>query len=339
MTFITTPDNATRRIIPPAGPRTAKIAIVGEAGGAYENIQLKPFVGPAGSVLEQCLHAAGLIRSECYITNVVKWQPKGNNIEPYFNGAKGTFTQLGMESVLQLREELDETECNVLVACGATAFAALTGLSKILKYRGYFFPSIGLARPRKVLPTIHPAASLRGMYLYRHIISADLKKARMHSDSPELKRPERTLVYQFGGVGEVLEWLEYYEKQERICLDIEVMNYEMSCIGFSSDPGIALSIPLDDRWTELEELQIWRGIQRVLSSPSIKVGQNLIFDLQFLLQRYGFIVQGHIEDTMVAHSCMYPDMRKGLDFLGSMYCGTQQYWKDMIAFRNIKEDS
>ena len=339
MTFLTTPDNATRRIIPPAGPRTAKIAIIGEAGGAYENIQLKPFVGPAGSVLEQCLHAAGLIRSECYITNVVKWQPKGNNIEPYFNGAKGTFTQLGMESVLQLREELDETECNVLIACGATAFAALTGISKILKYRGYFFPSIGLAKPRKVLPTIHPAASLRGMYIYRHIISADLKKARMHSGSLELNRPERTLVYQFGGVGEVLEWLEYYEKQPRVSIDIEVVNYELACISFSCDPSVALSVPLDERWSELDELQIWRGFQRVLGSPSIKVGQNLIFDSQFLLQRYGLMLRGPIEDTMIAHSVQYPELRKSLEFLGSMYCGTQEFWKDKVRFTNIKEDS
>lgn len=339
MTFIAAPENAARRIIPPVGPPDAKIAIIGEAGGAYESMQLKPFVGPAGSVLEQCLHAAGLIRSECYMTNVIKWQPKGNVIEPYFNTTKGTFTQLGMESVHQLREELDETECNVLVACGATAFAALTGISKILKYRGYFFNSIGLSKQRKVLPTIHPAASLRGMYVYRHIISADLKKARLYSDSPTLTRPERTLVYQFGSVGEVLEWLEYYEKQPRISVDIEVVNYELASVGFSCDPSIALSVPLDERWNEQEELQIWRGFQRVLGSPSVKVGQNLIFDSQFLAQRYGLMLRGHIEDTMIAHSVMYPELRKGLDFLGSMYCGTQEYWKDKVRFTNIKEES
>jgi len=42
---------------------------------------------------------------------------------------------------------------------------------------------------------------------------------------------------------------------------------------------------------------------------------------------------------MVAHSIMYPELRKGLDFLGSLYCGTQAYWKDKVKFTNIKEES
>jgi len=58
------PTERAERIIPGIGPPDAKIAVVGEAPGSYENAQLKPFVGPAGSVLDQCLHSAGLIRSE-----------------------------------------------------------------------------------------------------------------------------------------------------------------------------------------------------------------------------------------------------------------------------------
>ena len=340
MTFLQLAQTADKRIIPGTGPLDAKIAIIGEAGGAYENAQLKPFVGPAGTVLEQCLHAAGLIRSECYITNVVKWQPKGNDISPYFDSAKGRFTTAGLECVATLQEELEQCGANVLVACGATSFAALTGQSRITKYRGYFFPSIGLSRERKVMPCIHPAASLRGMYLYRHLIAADLKKAKLHADTPELKRPDRTLVYQFGTIGEVLEWLAYYEAQPRVCTDIEVTNYEVSCFGFSSDPSIAISVPLDERWSDMEEAQIWRAIQRIIGNESCtKVLQNGIFDIQFTSQRYGFVWRGPIEDTMIAHSIMYPELRKGLDFLGSLYCDTQEYWKDKVRFTNIKEES
>lgn len=325
------------RIVPGWGSPTAKIAIVGEAPGSYEEAQLKPFVGPAGTVLEQCLHAAGIIRSDCYLTNVVKVKPKGNLIDPFFNSGKGTFTPEGVEWVNQLRSELDNIEANVIVACGATAQAALLGQKHILKYRGYIFPSINLQRVRKVIPTIHPAAALRGMYIYRHMIAADLKKAKAESAVLELIRPQRQLIYNFTTVTEVLEWLDYYTVQPLVCFDIEVLNYEVSCISFSSDPSIAISIPLATGWTELEELAIWHGIQKVLgNSDSIKVAQNAIFDVHFLLTRCNVEVRGPVHDTMIAHSVMFPELPKGLAFLGSVYCGSQEYWKDLVKFTSIK---
>lgn len=338
MTFL--PVTKLERRIPGVGPRDAKIAIVGEAGGSYENIQLKPFVGPAGGVLEQCLHAAGLIRSDIYLTNVIKIHPAGNNIEPYFSPSRGTFTAAGQVWVEELRAELNDLNPNVIVACGTTAFAALAGQHKITKYRGYMFPSIGLDPVRKILPMIHPAASLRGQYILRHLIAADLKKAKAESEFPELRRPERQLVYEFGSVSEVLEWLKYFEEQPIVCFDIEVLNYEIACIGLSSDPAIACSIPLTGQWTEQEECEIFRGLQRVLGNPnSVKVVQNSIFDIHFLLTKCGIAVRGPIHDTMIAHSVMFPELLKGLAFLGSIYCGAQAYWKDAVKFDNIKGES
>jgi len=347
------PAEKARRLVPGIGPQEAKIAVVGEAPGAYEDAQLRPFVGPAGSVLEQCMHAAGIIRAECYLTNVVKARPTKNDISPYFNGR--TFSPEGMYWVQELRSELDAHGCNVIVACGATAFSALTGHSQISKLRGYVWPSIGLSGVRKVIPTIHPAAALydrkggvKGAlassefkpYLYRHVIATDLKKARVESYTRELIRPERQLIYNFASVGEVLEWLDYYEKEPLVCFDIEVVNYELACISFSSDPTIACSIPLSGQWSETDEAIIWRGLQRVLGNRvSVKVAQNGIFDIHFLLTRCGIEVRGPIHDTMIAHSVMYPELPKGLAFLGSVYCGAQGYWKDMIKFENIKDNS
>lgn len=328
-----------QRIVPGTGPKTAKIAIVGEAPGAHEDIQLKPFVGPAGGVLDQCLHAAGLTRFEVYLTNVVKVRPKNNVIDPFFNGKTGHFTSEGREWVDKLQVELNELKPNVVVACGATALAALTGVPRILKYRGYFMLSTGLTPERKVLPVIHPAAALRGMYLYRHLISLDLKKAKEQSSTPDLTRPERQLVFEFGSVEEVLEWLAYMEVQPRISADIEVLNYELACISLASSPEVACSIPLTRSWTEGDELLIWRALQKVLKNRAVKIFQNGVFDIHFLLTRCGIEVAGPIEDTMIAHSVMYPELRKGLDFLVSVYCGTQAYYKDMVRFDNIKEES
>jgi uracil-DNA glycosylase len=343
VTFL--PTTPAQRIIPGSGPANAKIAIVGEAGGAYENIQLKPFVGPAGGVLEQCLHAAGLIRSDVYLTNVVKIHPTKNDISPYFDSRTGVFTDRGMEWVRQLRVELNELAPNLIVACGATALAALTcqgtrGQPRITKYRGYLMLSHGLEPERKVLAMIHPAASLRGQYVLRHLIAADLKKAKIEGELAELARPQRQLVYEYGSVEEVLEWLAYFEEQSIVCFDIEVLNYELACIGFSSNPNIACSIPLVGQWSEQDELQIWRGLQRVLGNPnSIKVAQNGIFDIHFLLTKAGIEVRGPLRDTMIAHHIMYPELQKGLGFLVSIYGGSQQYYKDMIKFDNIKGES
>lgn len=342
-----------RRFVPGLGPPDAKIAIIGEAPGAYEDAQLKPFVGPAGNVLEQCLHAAGLIRSEVYLTNVVKERPPGNDISPFFNGK--TFSPEGYEWVSLLREELNALNPNIMVACGKTAMAALTGRTDITRTRGYVFPSIALARDSKVIPTIHPAASLydrkggdKGAlataefkpYLYRHVITCDLKKAKVESHFSELRRPERQIIWDFGNVNEVLEWLEYYEKQPLVATDIEVLNCELACISFSSNPSIAISIPLTGAWTEQDELLIWRGIQRVLGNAnSCKVLQNSVFDCWFLATRCGIIVAGPIHDTMIGHSVMYPELPKSLGFIGSIYCGAQAYWKDAVKFSNIKEEA
>lgn len=327
-----------KREVPGEGPTDARIVIVGEAPGAHEEIKLRPFVGPAGGVLEQCLHAAGLIRSECYLTNVVKVRPRNNDIAPYFNSAKGTFTSEGMTWVERLRDELSSLHPNVVVTCGATATAALCGISKITKFRGYFFESQGTSKCLKVLPTIHPSAALRGMYIWRYLIAADLKKAREESDSPDLVRPERTLAYGFDQVSEVLEWCDFLASQDRLSTDTEVKNYELACIGFASSPEVACTIPLDERWTLDEEVAIWRGIQKVLKSPSKKIFQNGFFDVHFMLTKCGLETEGEIEDTMIAHSVIYPELPKGLGFLGSMYCGTQAYWKDMVKFNSIKAE-
>ena len=61
-----------------------------------------------------------------------------------------------------------------------------------------------------------------------------------------------------------------------------------------------------------------------------------MFDIPFLLTRAGVDVRGPIHDTMVGHSVLYPELQKGLGFLGSIYCGAQEYWKDTVKFKNIK---
>lgn len=332
-----------QRQLPPSGSPFSKIAIVGDFTTGFDEQALKPFSGPAGTIIEQCLHAAGLIRGEVYFTNLFKTKSKHKEGHDFYiknNQGKITLTTAGQASVAALVEELDKIDANVIVAAGDAPFYALTGLGKRDKYRGYIFPSSCLVDTRKVIPTHHPSSSLRGTYKYRHMIVCDLKKAKEESTFRQLLRPQRELIYNFSSVYEVLEWLEYYKGQDVVGFDIEVINYEVSCISFSSDPAIAVSIPIAGRWTLEEECEVWRGIQGVLGNPySAKVVQNGIFDCHFLLTRNGVEVRGPIHDTMIAHSVMYPELPMGLGFLGSIYCGSQEYWKSMVKFTDIKENS
>lgn len=338
--------NVGRKIKPEGSPQ-AKIAIVGDYTSAFDDNALKPFQGSAGQVLGQCLHLAGLIRGEVYLTNVIKSKPtrrappKGKNgpCPEFFLEGRGVFTEAGLEHVAALREELNATDCNVLVACGRAAAQALAGVRAVADRRGYVHESVGLDRVRKVIPTHHPGAALRGNFTYRHMITCDLKKAKHEAEFPDLRRPDRNLVYEFRDVEECLQWIEHFKGRSPLSVDIEVMNFEVSCINLSDRPSLGVVVPIAGRWTLDEEVAIWRALVELLEDEStIKVLQNAIFDIQFLLTK-GIRIRGPIRDTMIGHSCMYPELPKGLGFLGSIYCGAQEYWKDMVKFDDIKENS
>jgi uracil-DNA glycosylase family 4 len=329
-----------RSQLPGSGKKESRIAIVGDYTDGFDANARKPFSGPGGTVLENCLHNAGLIRAECYFTNLFKIQTS-NPMRLYGekNNGKFYFTDEGQEYVEALREELSQVNANIFLACGPAAFAALCDLGHLSMYRGYVFEST-LLPGRKVIPTFHPKQAMRGMYTYRYLIAADLRKVKEESEFPGIRRPARTLVYSYASVQEAIDWLDFHIDKAQVGFDIEVINYEVSCISFASTPDIACVIPIAGRWNLDEELQVWRGIQRVLGNPSsTKIVQNGMFDIPFLLTRNGIVIRGPIHDTMVGHSILYPELPKSLGFLGGIYCGSQEYWKDTVRFKNIKDES
>lgn len=323
--------------LPALGSKQSKIAIVGDYTDGFDIKAMRPFSGPGGTILENCLHNAGLIRGECYLTNLIK--ERTDKVEYFYSKTKHTFTDRGLEYVQMLAEELAEVDANVIVAAGEMAFAALCELDRLTMYRGYVFEST-LLPGRKVIPIHSPRGAIRGMYTHRYLIATDLKKVKYESSFPELRRPERQLVYEYTCVEEALEWLRYFEDQPQVGFDIEVLQYEVSCISMASTPDLACVFPTDTRWNLDEAVLIWRGIQAVLGNPkSTKIVQNSMFDVPFLLTRNGVVIRGPLHDTMVGHSIVYPELQKGLGFLGSIYCGSQEYWKDTVKFKNIKDES
>jgi DNA polymerase len=140
-----------------AGPRKAKLMLVGEQPGDKEDLEGEPFVGPAGRVLDDALEAVEIDRGDVYLTNAVKhfkWRPQGKR-RLHQTPRAGEITACRP----WLDAELEAVHPVGLVALGATAGKALFGPKvRVGKDRGRLLES-SLA-PCAAL-TLHPSAILR----------------------------------------------------------------------------------------------------------------------------------------------------------------------------------
>lgn len=139
------------------GPVDARVVLVGEQPGDREDLAGRPFVGPAGRILDECLHEAGIDRSECYLTNAVKhfkFEQRGKrrmHSRPNAGEIQACAWWLGAE--------LDELRPEIVVALGATALMSLLGRSVgVTRNRGELLTASG---GFSVLVTIHPSYLLR----------------------------------------------------------------------------------------------------------------------------------------------------------------------------------
>ena len=139
------------------GARRAAAMLVGEQPGNEEDLSGRPFVGPAGRLLDQALDDAGIERSRTYVTNVVKhfkWEPRGKRRIHAKPDALEIFACLPW-----LEAELAVVRPQLVVCLGATAAQAFLGKKfKVTRERGKILTS-PLA-PR-VLATVHPSSILR----------------------------------------------------------------------------------------------------------------------------------------------------------------------------------
>ncbi len=319
------------KLVGGVGPLDAKIVMVGEALGAEEERQGKPFVGASGELLTSIMHNMGISRDEVYITNVVKERPKGNNIDLFIKFDRGQVNATPAYTQYEnfLYEELRHTNANVYIAIGGVALWALCRQDKITKRRGSIlhgtFPPTG----GKVIPIIHPASALRN-YIFTHFIRFDIRRAMEESAFPDIRLPSRMLKIEPSFL-ESMAYIQSCSNLPKIGFDIEVMNEEISCISIARSPYDVISIPFvmegRDYFTIDQEAAIWIEIAKLLENPLIiKVGHNVCFDSTFIFIKYG-IRSVNLKDTMVSSSICYPDFPKGLDFVTSI-CTKEPYYKD-----------
>lgn len=139
------------------GGSKARIVFVGEQPGNEEDLSGRPFVGPAGRLLDEALEEAGIDRALAYVTNVVKhfkWEARGKRRIH----AKPNQTEI-TACMPWLNAELAMIQPDVMVCLGATAAQALLGKSfRVTKERGEWVES---TLAPHVMATIHPSAILR----------------------------------------------------------------------------------------------------------------------------------------------------------------------------------
>jgi uracil-DNA glycosylase family protein len=159
------------------GRRRARIMFVGEQPGNEEDLTGKPFVGPAGRLLDEALAKAGIDRSQTYVTNVVKhfkWEPRGKRrIHKKPNSQQIKACHPWLEAELALIKP------DIVVALGATAAQTLLGAKfRVTKQRGQLFES---TLAPHVMATVHPSSILRAPdaetrhFEYKRFVD-DLKK-------------------------------------------------------------------------------------------------------------------------------------------------------------------
>ena len=160
------------------GPAHAPLMLVGEQPGDSEDREGRPFVGPAGQLLDRALEEAGVDRSRAYVTNAVKhfkWTPRGKRrLHSKPSGPEIAACHPWLQAEIEL------VAPQALVCLGATAAQALLGRDfRVTRQRGTFIKS-NLAP--HVLATVHPSSLLRlpprtdPKAEFRHFV-ADLRKA------------------------------------------------------------------------------------------------------------------------------------------------------------------
>ena len=139
------------------GPADAPLMLVGEQPGNEEDLAGRPFVGPAGKLLDRALEEAGLDRRRAYVSNAVKhfkWEPRGKRRIH----AKPTAGEVAACRPW-LEAEIELIKPTAIVCLGATAAQALLGpCFRVTQERGRFVPS---PLAPYVLATVHPSALLR----------------------------------------------------------------------------------------------------------------------------------------------------------------------------------
>lgn len=300
--------------------------IVGEGPGQNEVIHRRPFVGASGRLVNDALAKLGIAREAIFVTNTMLCQPPHGTADPVKKLARQACSG-------RLKQELAQFPSIPVLALGAHAAQALTGDEKfsITQMAGSFYEvdvdDSGIKRP--VIPSIHPAAILRGgtssggggshtVDLAFWNLLYDAQKVNLLAKGVDIKFTDdiqvefeshdrardlvAAIVADIRRLRKFACDTETFVENPKEHTALSPVNAQMSALGIATTER-AISIA----W-ELCGPDVLTPLDEVFADPTItKVFHNRIYDIP-VLERHGFVINGPIQCTMLMHHSAFPGL-------------------------------
>ena len=312
------------------GNEKAKIWVIGEAPSSQDEKEGRAFSGGTGRTLDALLAKAGIQRDGCYCTTILHTRPAKTAVSSYYTDkARQVRTDEFRVGCERIWRQIETFRPNIVLALGEEVLFGLTGNHQILKWRGSVLNCEGI----KVLPTLHPLMVIRDPK-FDPIVSMDMMRLAEEAKSPLLAENYKDSFSINPSFDEVMHKLtQQLPRYDTIAFDIETIPdlEQIMCLGFAWSKEDAFCLPIfygsKSWWTVDEEVAIIKAVRELFKLPHIKwIAQNAQYDMTYLADKWDV----HIDlwmDTMIAFHCVYPEMRKSLAFLTSIY-SKRPYYKD-----------
>jgi len=330
------------------GRLDAPVIIIGQGPGTHEVEARSPFVGPTGQLLWSTLRQHGILRTDCYVTNVCKRQ---YSIDKRSDLGKDEW--LKWFSLLQW--ELTQLKNpKYIFALGNAALEGLLGITGITKYRGSVYPyELTLADGRTV--TIQVVCSFNPANIIRSPedeIIFQMDAARLTNlKNGDHEQWEVDTKYDLTFDEALAEIRRFKIENKPTAIDLELSSGELACVGLSNDSTgrivdgvrrfqatcINFRGQLENLYTREEEIVLFRELQDLyesLAEHDNLIVQNGAFDSGFsgIKDNVNMPIS---YDTMLMHHTLYPTLPHSLGFLTSQYT-PMPYYKD--EFDTWKEE-
>jgi len=340
----------------PSGPADARLMIVTECVSSrdlYSNIILND------REFDRMLSDAGLNRAQCFVTALIREQVYGQAFDTQIAKAKKDITPDHVplhdryvlptvtNSLARLVQDIELVKPKIILALGNGALFALTGKFGVKSWRSslleYTTPS---GHKCHVIPTYHPSY-IQSVWKDRNTTIHDFRKAWSHAlEEAPIVSPDYNFLIEPSFTAAASCLRDLIKRCDagplKLSVDIETRGGHIACIGFAWSNTDAICIPQlravspempnwqarIHYWREEEEAFLTYLMYQLLTHPNVEViGQNFIYDAQYIFRHLHFIPRFK-RDTMLAQHSMFSNMPKGLDVLASLYCKHHVYWKD-----------
>ena len=227
--------------------------------------------------------------------------------------------------ITHLLQEIDEDKPNLIITFGKVPFTLLTG-QRLSEYRGTLCPY----KNHWILPTLDIPTILKD-FSSHPIVRADLNKAKRFLKGIEKVNRQVHIIESTQDLDEIKPKLKGV-----VAIDVETKDKQITCVSFSPSPSDSYVLPIWNlnkdgyhQWSLEEELKLWEFMFDILTGDCTKVFHNGIYDISYFTD-HGIPVALPIEDTMLLHHAISPEMQKSLGFLGSLYCDETKLFRAVI---------